>query len=157
MENDKKKPKREMKVWDIVKSMGYSPQENKNIIVSYAPENLSAKVTAFFSNQFYILQICENELVLIPFSKLDLKKEVALEIPFKSIKNISVNEDSFNYAIHIETNEDKIVLSTQQKELSSFRSSGNLTFTNLWNGDNWHKANLDETLKYLEKLGNIHQ
>jgi hypothetical protein len=165
MKNENKKLNKitEEKIWEFLESIGYNPQKNQNIIVTYAPENLSAKITSFFTNKFYILQICENEIVLIEFAdySLDkavyyptLNKELTLEIPFKSIKSISIDEAMFNYHINIETKEDKIALSTQQKELSSIRSSGALVAPSLSNFNNWHKDNLDETLKNLLKLGN---
>jgi len=153
--NIKKTTKNEIRVWKVIEKMGYSPQENQNIIVTYALENLSADVASFFTKQFYVLQICENEIVIVPFENfglaLESKKELVLEISFDSIKNIEITENKFNYNIHIETNEDKIVLSTQQKELSDFRMSGILSSDML--GNTWHKINLDETLDNLKKLG----
>ena len=32
---------KEARVWEVIKNAGYEPIENKSIIVSYAPENLS--------------------------------------------------------------------------------------------------------------------
>lgn len=69
---------KETKVWEIIKSAGYDPIENKNIIVSYAPRNLSDSIVKFLgcSNEFFVLQICKDALVLVPFGKLmmELKK-----------------------------------------------------------------------------------
>ena len=80
---------KETEIREIIKSAGYEPVEDRCIIVSYAPENLSDAIVKFFgvSTEFFVLQICENELVLVPFGKLDwgLKKEVTLAIPFDEI------------------------------------------------------------------------
>ena len=58
----------EKRVMDIVKSAGFEPIADKGIIVKYAPENLSAKIAQFFFFFFYVLQLCKDEVVLIPFS-----------------------------------------------------------------------------------------
>ena len=139
--------------------------EGRAIIVTYAPANLSEKITRFFSNEFFVLQMCENSLVLVPFSKmtLALKKEVALEIPYESIRKVEVREDMLNYRIELDTGDGMIALSAQQKELSEFRSSGTLaaSMSGLNTGaaasgflkvENWHRANLDIVLEELKKL-----
>lgn len=68
----------EKKVFEIIKEAGFEPIEDKGIVVKYAPENLSAKIANFFSMEFYVLQLCKDELVLVPFSTITagLKKEV---------------------------------------------------------------------------------
>ena len=38
---------KEAKVWEVIKNAGYEPIENKSIIVSYAPENLSDAIVKF--------------------------------------------------------------------------------------------------------------
>ena len=45
---------KEAKVWEVIKNAGYEPIENKSIIVSYAPENLSDAIVKFLGldNQF---------------------------------------------------------------------------------------------------------
>ncbi len=72
---------KQKKIWEIMQDAGFEPIENEMIIVSYAPENLSDAVIRFLrcSNQFFILQICRDTLILIPFGKmtLGLKREVA--------------------------------------------------------------------------------
>ena len=59
-------------------------------IVSYAPENLSDAIVKFLGldNQFFVLQICRDELVLVPIGRfsMELKREVTLSIPFSEIK-----------------------------------------------------------------------
>lgn len=144
---------KETEVWEVIKNAGYDPVLNRSIIVSYAPANLSATIANFFSNEFYVLQICKNELVLVPFGKIsmNLKKEVALEIPLESIRSIEIAESGLNYNIAIEMGDDKITLTTQQKELSDLRSAGMLAGLITLN-KNWHKDNLDDTLEELKKL-----
>lgn len=120
----------EKKVWEIIKSAGFEPIADKGIIVKYAPENLSAKIAQFFSAEFYVLQLCRDEIVFIPFSTMTaaLKKEVTLQIPYSAIKSVEITEDMLNYEITVTTDTDTIRLTTQQKELSDFRSAGALTF-----------------------------
>lgn len=155
----------EKKINTILKEAGYNPMEGRAIIVTYAPANLSEKITRFFSNEFFVLQMCENSLVLVPFSKmtLALKKEVALEIPYEAIRKVEVREDMLNYRIELDTDDGLIALSAQQKELSEFRSSGTLAagISGLNTGaavsgflkvENWHRANLDAVLETLKKL-----
>lgn len=147
----------EKKVWEIIKEAGLAPVKNKGIIVKYAPENLSQKLKDFFSMEFYVLQLCKDEIVLVPFSAftLVLKKEVALRIPYSAIRDIKIEEDLLNYTILVETASDRIILSTQQKELSDFRSSGVLSYDGkglkIWN---WHKENFDATMKDLKNIIN---
>lgn len=146
---------KEMEVWEVIRNAGYEPISDKCIIVSYAPTNLSDKILRFFSNEFYIFQMCKNEMVLVPFGKwtLDLKKEVALEIPYESIKSIKVAENGLNYDITIQTESDQIALSAQQGELSDLRSAGILA-GGINSSKNWHKENLDNTLKALRNIKN---
>ncbi|MDO4338185.1 MAG: hypothetical protein Q4C91_08890 [Eubacteriales bacterium] len=152
-------------VHDILKKAGYSPMEDRSIIVTYAPENLSEKIVRFFSNEFFVLQMCESSLVLLPFGRMSLmlKKDVALEIPYKNIHKVDIREDMLNYRIKLETDDGIIVLSAQQKELSEFRTSGTLSvgMSGLGSGitdsqhlkvKNWHRSNLDATLEALKVL-----
>ncbi|MCI9546344.1 MAG: hypothetical protein HFH60_06630 [Lachnospiraceae bacterium] len=143
-------------ILEITRKAGYEPKENMGIIVKYAPENLSAKIADFFSMEFYVLQLCQEELVLIPFGVFSTsKKEISLQIPYGDIKSVTVVEDGLNYQISITTDTDILRLTTQQKELSDFRSSGTLTiYSEGLKISSWHKENLDRT---LEALKNIHQ
>ena len=38
---------KQTKIWEIIKEAGYSPLENRNIVVSYAPVNLSESIVKF--------------------------------------------------------------------------------------------------------------
>lgn len=152
-------------VRDVIKEAGFSPIENRSIIVTYAPGNLSEKIVRFFSNEFFVLQMCESSLVLLPFGRMSLmlKKDVALEIPYKNIRKVTIQEDMLNYRIELDTDEGVIALSAQQKELSEFRTSGTLSvgMSGLGSGitgakylkvKNWHRSNLDATLEALRQL-----
>lgn len=142
----------------VLAELGLEPLDDRAIVVKFAPENLSAKIARFFSMEFYVLQLCKDNLVLLPFSQLTLalKREVALEIPYSEIQSVSVNEDGLNYRITITTLDDTIRLTAQQKELMGFRTSAMLS----WDGikfiygsdDTWHGRNLDATLADLAKL-----
>lgn len=142
----------------VLAELGLEPLDDRAIVVKFAPENLSAKIARFFSMEFYVLQLCTDKLVLLPFSQLTLalKREVALEIPYSAIQSVSVDEDGLNYRITITTLDDTIRLTAQQKELMGFRTSAMLS----WDGikfiygsdDTWHGRNLDATLADLAKL-----
>lgn len=142
----------------VLAELGLEPLDDRAIVVKFAPENLSAKIPRFFSMEFYVLQLCKDKLVLLPFSQLTLalKREVALEIPYSEIQSVSVDEDGLNYRITITTLDDTIRLTAQQKELMGFRTSAMLS----WDGikfiygsdDTWHGRNLDATLADLAKL-----
>ena len=146
---------KEEKVSTIVREAGYEPLDDRCIIVAFAPKNLSDKVAKFLgANEFYVLQMCQHEIVLIPFSGKtgSVKKQIDLAMPYDSIKSVAVTEDGFDYLIDIETADGPVTLSTQQKELAIWRTSGVLSATN-WSGTkNWHKDNLDATLAALKKL-----
>lgn len=144
------------KLNELFKELGYTPKENRAIIVTFGAKNLSGKVAAFFTPQFYLLQICENEIVFLPieFFTSKVKDQVHLEIPIDTIKNVTIEEVLFNYNIDIETETDIIELSTQQKELSGIRSSGILASStkSILGNENWHKENFDDTLEELKNI-----
>ena len=107
-------------VTEFVREAGYNPIPDRAIIVTYAPANLSEKIARFFSNEFFALQMCEKSLVLLPFGRMSfmLKKNVALEIPYTSIRRVEIKEDMLNWRIELDTDDGLIALSAQQKELS---------------------------------------
>ena len=155
----------EKRVNEILKDAGYTPVKGRAIIVTYAPANLSEKITRFFSNEFFVLQMCESSLVLLPFGRMSfmLKKNVALEIPYDHIHKVEVREDMLNYRIELDTDDGLIALSAQQKELSEFRTSGTLSVgmsgfgSGITRGselkvENRHRTNLDATLEALKSL-----
>lgn len=147
---------REEKVWEYARQAGYEPLENRCIIVKYAPENLSEKITAFFNWEFYALQMCRHEVILLPFDPTwtNLRKDVSLDIPYGNIQSVELEDDMLNTVITIHTGTDTIRLTTQQRELSDQRSSGIYATQYAGGLKNWHKENLNNTLKALTELGN---
>lgn len=145
---------KEIKIHSIVKNLGYEPLENRTIVVSYAPANLSDTIARFFSNEFYMLQLCTEQLILLPLSKLSLKpqKEAALEIPFSAIRSVSIKHVGLNDHITIQTDTDSITLSTQQADLNEWRTSGVAALESPFSLKNWHKNNLADTLDALVAL-----
>ena len=143
-------------VQKFTQEAGYKPLENRCIIVKYAPENLSEQITAFFNSEFYVLQMCEHEIILLPFNTTwgNLRKDVSLVLPYGDIQWVELKDDMLNTVITIRTESDTIRLTTQQAELSDLRSSG--IYASIYSGffKNWHKENLDGTLKALTELGN---
>ena len=143
-------------VQKFTQEAGYKPLENRCIIVKYAPENLSEQFAAFFNSEFYVLQMCEHEIVLLPFNTTwgNLRKDVSLVLPYGDIQSVDLKDDLLNTVITIHTRSDAIRLTTQQAELSDLRSSG--IYATIYAGffKNWHKENLDGTLKALTELGN---
>lgn len=145
----------ERTVSQFIQEAGYQPLEDRCIIVKYAPENLSEQVTAFFNSEFYVLQMCEHEIILLPFNTTwgNLRKDVSLVLPYEDIQSAELEDAMLNTVITIRTGADTIRLTTQQAELSDLRSSG--VYATMYAGSfkNWHKENLDGTLKALTELG----
>lgn len=144
---------------------GSPPIPDHAIIVTYAPANMSERIVKFFSNEFFALQMCQDSLVLLPFGRMSfmLKKDVALKIPYNTIRKVEIKEDMLNWRIELYTDEGLIVLSAQQKELSEWRHSGTLSVgmsgfgSGIMGSDalkvaNWHRTNLDATLAALKTL-----
>ncbi len=145
---------------------GFEPVEDRAIIVKYAPgEALSDKLANFFSTEFFVLQMCKEELVLVPVNAMTttLVKDISLRLSYSSIQSVEVAEEGMNYAITIVTDSDTIRLLTQKKELSELRTSGTLatgqSFLNIGamgtmftKSLNWHRKNIDDTLQTLQSL-----
>lgn len=142
-------------VTKFTQEAGYKPLEDRCIIVKYAPENLSKQIMEFFSAEFYVLQMCEHEIVLLPFNTTwgNLRKDVSLVLPYGDIQSVELGDNKLNTVITIRTGSDTIRLTTQQAALSDLRSSG--VYATIFAGSfkNWHKENLDGTLKALTELG----
>ncbi len=142
-------------VQKFVQKAGYEPLEDRCIIVKYAPANLSEQFAAFFNSEFYVLQMCEHEIVLLPFNTTwgNLRKDVSLVLPYGDIQWVELEDAMLNTVITIQTKSDTIRLTTQQAELSDLRSSG--IYASIYSGffKNWHKENLDGTLAELKGLG----
>ena len=142
-------------VQKFTQEAGYKPLEDRCIIVKYAPENLSEQITAFFNSEFYVLQMCEHEIILLPFNTTwgNLRKDVSLVLPYGDIQSVELEDAMLNTVITIQTRSDTIRLTTQQAELSDLRSSG--IYASIYSGffKNWHKENLDGTLAELKGLG----
>ena len=140
----------------FVQEAGYQPLEDRCIIVKYAPANLSEQFAAFFNSEFYVLQMCEHEIVLLPFNTTwgNLRKDVSLVLPYGDIQSVELEDAMLNTVVTIRTGSDVIRLTTQQAELSDLRSSGIYASIYAGNFKNWHKENLDDTLTALKTLGN---
>lgn len=142
--------------------LGYEPIENRAIVVRFQPKNLSGEIADFFSaDNYYVLQICKEELVLLPVSRHKWKgtfqtnKEDLLDIKFTQIKEITTEESGVNYLLTIKLDKQTMEFKVQQKELSALRTSGAIgTESNFWGArvKNWHKDNFDETLSELLSL-----
>ncbi len=142
-------------VQKFTQEAGYKPLENRCIIIKYAPENLSEQIMAFFNSEFYVLQMCEHEIVLLPFNTTwgNLRKDISLVLPYEDIRSVELEDVKLNTVITIRTGSDTIRLTAQQAELSDLRSSG--IYATIYAGffKNWHKENVDSTLKALAELG----
>ena len=142
-------------VQKFTQEAGYKPLENRCIIIKYAPANLSEKFAAFFNSEFYVLQMCEHEIVLLPFNTTwgNLRKDISLVLPYEDIRSVELEDVKLNTVITIRTGSDTIRLTAQQAELSDLRSSG--IYATIYAGffKNWHKENVDSTLKALAELG----
>ena len=90
-------------VQKFVQKAGYEPLEDRCIIVKYAPANLSEQFAAFFNSEFYVLQMCEHEIVLLPFNTTwgNLRKDVSLVLPYGDIQSVELGDNKLNTVITI--------------------------------------------------------
>lgn len=147
---------REEKVWEYAIEAGYEPLEDRCIIVKGAAGNLSEMIVRFFSAcDVAVLQMCENEIILLPFDPYwaTLEKQVSLVVPYSEIKSVKLTDDLLNVIIDIETSDGSVRLTTQQKELSDIRLSGVYASQYVGGYKNWHAENVDATLKAFSELG----
>ncbi len=143
-------------VQKFIREAGYQPLVDCCIIVKYAPKNLSEQIPAFFKAEFYVLQMCKHEIVLLPFNRVwrYLCKDVSLVLPYEDIQSVELEDVKFNTVITIRTRSDTIRLTAQQAALSGLRCSGRYAVLYAGSFRNWHKDNMDGTLKALTELGN---
>ena len=147
---------REEKVGKYAMDAGYTPLENRCIIVKGAAGDLSEKIVRFFETwDVAVLQMCENELILLPFESCGgtLERDVSLVIPYADIESVKLIDDLLNVVIDIETSSGAVRLTTQQKELSDLRLSGIYATQYAGGYKNWHAENVQSTLQALSELG----
>lgn len=147
---------REEKVWEYAIEAGYEPLEDRCIIVKGAAGDLSEKIVRFFKTwDVTVLQMCENELILLPFESFwgTLERDVSLVVPYADIESVELTDDLLNVIIDIETSGGSVRLTTQQKGLSDIRLSGIYASQYAGGYKNWHAENVDATLKALSELG----
>ena len=97
---------REEKVWEYAMDAGFAPLEDRCIIVKGAAGDLSEKIVRFFETwDMTVLQMCENELILLPFESFwgTLERDVSLVIPYADIESVKLIDDLLNVVIDIET------------------------------------------------------
>ena len=147
---------REEKVWEYAIEAGYEPLEDRCIIVKGAAGDLSEKIVRFFETwDVAVLQMCENELILLPFESFwgTLERDVSLVVPYADIESVKLTDDLLNVIIDIETSGGSVRLTSQQKGLSDIRLSGIYASQYAGGYKNWHAENVDATLKALSELG----
>lgn len=147
---------REEKVWEYAIEAGYEPLEDRCIIVKGAAGDLSEKIVRFFETwDVAVLQMCKNELILLPFESFwgTLERDVSLVVPYADIESVKLTDDLLNVIIDIETSGGSVRLTSQQKGLSDIRLSGIYASQYAGGYKNWHAENVDATLKALSELG----
>ncbi|MGY3751156.1 hypothetical protein [Vagococcus acidifermentans] len=144
-----------------LKTLGYDPIPNSCILVRYGDgqDGVLSKVLKVLRNgvtpdQLLFLQICANELVLVPLGwKKLIDSEQLIEIPLEVIQTVSVKSDGINYRITIKTADDWIALNAPKPEFEFFRGK---TFVfaqeDFFGQKNWHVDNFQKTLRALEEL-----
>ena len=162
----------EKNVSKIIKELGYKPKEHACIVVNYAPDDsFGSKLSHFFTLEYYIMQLCEEEIVFLPiqvifFAGMYPKKEIALRIPYDTLRSVKITEVSkLNYEVTFTTDTGTVRLSVQKKKWSEFRTAGTVAtgysflnvgalvaLTESWKSINWHRKNLDNTFSLLQKL-----
>ena len=83
--------------------------------VSYTHLDLSEKIVRFFETwDMAVLQMCENELILLPFESFwgTLERDVSLVIPYADIESVKLIDDLLNVVIDIETSTGGVRLTT---------------------------------------------
>ena len=96
---------REEKVWEYAMDAGFTPLEDRCIIVKGAAGDLSEKIVRFFETwDMAVLQMCENELILLPFESFwgTLERDVSLVIPYADIESVKLIDDLLNVVIDID-------------------------------------------------------
>ena len=146
----------EKTAYRYLEEIGLEPIEHRAIIVKYAPESddLSSELKNFSSTEYYVLQMCKDELVLmrvLVWAVCTLEKEIALRLPYSSVRSVEVTDIGMSYRITIGTDTGTICLLAQIKELSELRSSG-VCAGLMGVPGTWHKNNLDDTLQMLKSL-----
>lgn len=147
---------REERVWEYAIKAGYTPLEGRCIIVKGAAGELSEKIVRFFElYDVAAFQMCENEIILLPFDPYwsTLEKGVSLVVPYAEIESVKLVDDLLNVIIDIETSGGSVRLTTQQKGLSDVRLSGVYASQYAGGYKNWHAENVDGTLAALSELG----
>lgn len=147
---------REEKVWEYAIEAGHEPLEDRCIIVKGAAGDLSEKIVRFFETwDVAVLQMCKNELILLPFESFwgTLERDVSLVVPYADIESVKLTDDLLNVIIDIETNTGSVRLTTQQKGLSDIRLSGIYASQYAGGYKNWHAENVNATIKALSELG----
>ena len=131
---------------------GLEPVGNRAILVEYAPnDNLGDKLAHFFGSEPYILQMCKNELVLIPVhmrvaagtvAYYSLENKVALQLSYSSVQSVEITEKGTNYMVSITTDTDTIRLLSPKKGVGAFMGATG----------RWHINNMGDTLQMLKSL-----
>lgn len=154
-ERSKKAMAREEKVREYAIKAGYAPLEGRCIIVKGAAGDLSEKIVRFFELcDVAVLQMCEGEVILLPFDPhwATLEEGASLVVPYSEIESVKLVDDLLNVIIDIQTNSGGVRLTTQQKGLSDVRLSGIYASQYAGGYRNWHAENVDATLKALSEL-----
>ena len=113
---------REEKVWKYAIEAGYTPLEGRCIIVKGAAGNLNDKIVRFFGTcDVAVLQMCENEIILLPFDPYwaTLENDASLVVPYSEIESVKLVDDLLNVIIDIETNTGSVRLLRERHRATS--------------------------------------
>ena len=122
---------RNEKVWEYAMDAGFTPLEDRCIIVKGAAGDLSEKIVCFFETwDMAVLQMCENELILLPFESFwgTLERDVSLVIPYADIESVKLIDDLLNVVIDIETTTGGVRLTTHRLSQQGHRPHSTLDF-----------------------------
>ena len=147
---------REEKVWEYAMDAGFTPLEDPvHHHQGRGGRPDEERSSAFSETWMAVLQMCENELILLPFESFwgTLERDVSLVIPYADIESVKLIDDLLNVVIDIETTTGGVRLTTQQKELSDLRLSGIYATQYAGGYKNWHAENVQSTLQALSELG----
>lgn len=105
----------------VMESFKQLAADDQSIVVSYAPSNLSSRISQVLiqTPAYFVVQLCEKYFTLVPFKK---GTAGTVKVPLNSIEHMEIKEDGPSHRISILCDEGHIELKTHKKEFAIFSS-----------------------------------
>lgn len=140
---------------DGLRSFGVIPLKNCSIMVQFTTTILHRFLAnlPFRKKTCYVLQICQNELLLLPLKQSgEIKGKDIIKIKTSTIRRLTIETDDYSYYINITCVYGSIQLITSTKELVKLKTRGSSPENHYWGTKNWHQKNFSHTIEQLEHL-----